>query len=128
MIVIDALDECGGLDGSRSKNRTILLQSITAWTRLPPRFKLVVTSRPEDDISRALSGISHHIELRSGENVSPSSSGDIHSFLSREFGRIASNYPGSLPSSWPGAEAIKGFTKQSAGLFIYADTLIKFVD
>jgi hypothetical protein len=128
VVVIDALDECGGLEGSRSKHRTILLQGIKAWTRLAPRFKLVVTSRPEDDISRALSAIGHRIELGSGENVSPSSSRDIHSFLCREFARVANNYPGSLSSAWPGAEAIEVFTKRSAGLFIYADTLIKFVD
>ena len=127
VVVIDALDECGGLDGSRSKNRTILVQNMKAWVRLAPRFKMVVTSRPEDDILRALSTISHNVELGSGDNVSPSSSDDIHAFLSREFTQIAQSYPGSLPLSWPGAETIKDFTKRSAGLFIYADTLIKFV-
>jgi hypothetical protein len=128
VIVIDALDECGGLDGSRSKDRTILLQGMKAWRRLASRYKLVVTSRPEDDISRALSAVSHRIELGSGVNVSVSSSQDIHSFLSHEFARIANNYPESLSSVWPGAEAIEGFTKRSAGLFIYADTLVKFMD
>ncbi len=127
VVVIDALDECGGLEGSRSKHRTILLQGIKAWTRLAPRFKLIVTSRPESDISRALSAIAHPIGLGSGENVSPSSSRDIHSFLCREFARMANNYPDSLSSDWPGAEVIEVFTKRSAGLFIYADTLIKFV-
>jgi hypothetical protein len=126
VVVIDAVDECGGLDGSRSKHRTIFLQGMKAWTRLGPRFKLVITSRPEHDISRAVLAISHCIELGSGQNVSPSSSRDIHSFLSREFARIANNYP-ALSPAWPGA-AIEGFTKRSAGLFIYADTLIKFVD
>jgi hypothetical protein len=128
VFVVDGLDECGGLDGSRSKYRTILLQGLKAWARLAPQFKMVVTSRPEDDISRALSAISYPIELGSGENVSPSSSRDIHAFLSREFARIAQNYPESLSSAWPGADAVKDFTKHSAGLFIYADTLIKFVD
>ena len=33
-----------------------------------------------------------------------------------------------MSPAWPGEETIKGFTKRSAGLFIYADTLIKFVD
>ena len=73
VVVIDAVDECGGLDGSRSKHRTILLEGIKAWTRLGLRFKLVVTSRPEDDISRALLAISKHAELGSGKSVSLSS-------------------------------------------------------
>jgi len=75
-----------------------------------------------------LSGIAHRVEISSGENVTPSSSRDIHSFLCREFARVANNYPKSLPSTWPGAQAIEDFTKHSAGLFIYAETLIKFVD
>jgi len=75
-----------------------------------------------------LSAISHRIELGSGQNVSPSSSHDIHPFLIRKFARIANNYTGSLSSAWPGAEAIEGFTKHSSGRLIYADTLIKFID
>ena len=128
VVLIDGIDECGGLDGSRSKHRRILLEGMKDWTRLGPRFKLIVTSRPEDDIFRALSEIGHCVELGSGENVSPSSSSDICSFLRRGFTRIANNYPGSLSPTWPGVEAIEHFTKHSAGLFIYADTLIKFVD
>jgi len=73
VVVIDTMDECGGLDGSRSRHQTILLHGMKDWTRLGPRFKLVVTSRPKDDILRALSVISYHIELGSGNNVSPSS-------------------------------------------------------
>ena len=75
-----------------------------------------------------LSAISRCVGLDSGENVSASSSHDIHLFLCREFTRITSEYPQSLSPAWPGEEIIKGFTKRSAGLFIYADTLIKFVD
>ena len=128
VVVIDGIDECGGLDGSRSKHRKILLEGIKTWTHLGPRFRLVVTSRPEDDISRALSAISEHVELGSGESVSLSSSRDIHSFLRQEFAGIASKYQGSLSPTWPGMEAIECLTNRSAGLFIYADTLIKFVD
>lgn len=127
VVLIDGVDECGGLDGLRSKNRYILLQGIKAWTRLAPRFKLIVTSRPEDDISRELSAISHRIELGSGQNVSLLSSRDIYSFLSYEFARVASRYS-TLSPEWPGESVIDEFTKRSAGLFIYADTLIKFVD
>ncbi|KIM72858.1 hypothetical protein PILCRDRAFT_15737 [Piloderma croceum F 1598] len=100
-------------------------------TRLKSLHRFVVILLPtrlEDDISRALSAIGHRVELGSGDNISLSSSRDIHSFLCREFARIANNYPGSLSPVWPGAEAIKSFTKLSAGVFIYADTLIKFVD
>jgi hypothetical protein len=85
VVVIDALDECGGFDGSRSKHRTILLEGMKAWTYLPLQFKLVVTSRPEDDIFRTLSPVSYPIELFSGPKVTASSSRDIRLFLSHEF-------------------------------------------
>lgn len=127
VIVIDAVDECGGFDGSQSKHRSVLLRGLKAWTRLPSQFKMVVTSRPEGDIFKTLSPVSYPIELASGMKVSASSSRDIHLFLSREFYRIAENYE-FLSPTWPGAEAIREYTKRSAGLFIYADTLIKFVD
>jgi hypothetical protein len=128
VIVIDALDECGGFDGSRSKYRTILLQVMKVWTSLPSKFKLIVTSRPEDDIFRTFSPVSYPIELTSGPKVSASASRDIFLFLTYEFARIAHKYPHSLTLTWPGAEAIEKCTKRSAGLFIYADTLIKFVE
>ena len=128
VIIIDALDECGGFDGSRSKYRTILLLGIKAWACLPSRFKLVLTSRLEDDIFRMLSPISYPIELVSGPKVRASSSRDIRLFLNYEFARITNKYTPSLPSGWPGAETVESFTKRAAGLFIYADTLIKFVD
>ena len=50
VVVIDGIDECSGLDGSRSKHWKILLEGFKTWTRLGPQFKLVVTSHPEDDI------------------------------------------------------------------------------
>jgi hypothetical protein len=56
VVVIDALDECGGIDGPRSRHRENLLNTISSWSRLPS-FKLIVTSRWEDDIIRAFSSI-----------------------------------------------------------------------
>jgi hypothetical protein len=128
VIVIDALDECSRFDGSRSKYRTIMLRGMKAWACLSSHFKLVLTSRPEDDIFRMLSPISYPVQLVSGPKVRASSLRDIRLFLNYEFARITKKYAASLPSAWPGDEAVEDFTKRAAGLFIYADTLIKFVD
>ncbi|KAG8820109.1 hypothetical protein FRC19_009155, partial [Serendipita sp. 401] len=47
IIIIDALDECGGLEGQRSKDRQDLLRTLDSWSKLPRNFKLIVTSREE---------------------------------------------------------------------------------
>jgi hypothetical protein len=75
-----------------------------------------------------MSPLSYPIELVSGAKVSVTSSHDISLFLNHEFGRIRHKYPKSLPFGWPGAGVVDEYTKRSAGLFIYADTLISFVE
>ncbi|KAF9459713.1 WD40-repeat-containing domain protein [Collybia nuda] len=128
VVVIDALDECGGLDGRQSTHRVSLLQSLKLWSRLPSRFKLVVTSRSEDDIVRVLSSISYPIDLSSGTTVADQATQDIRLFLTSRFAKIAKNYPDSLSTSWPGDEAIGNLTNRAAGLFIWAKTATEFVD
>lgn len=67
IVVVDALDECGGLDGRHSDNRKDLMRTVAAWSGLPSRFKLVITSRVESDIERLFSTIPHHpIEILAG--------------------------------------------------------------
>jgi hypothetical protein len=129
VVVVDALDECGGLDGPRSRHRENLLKTIRSWSRLPSIFKLIVTSRREDDIMRAFSSVRHEsIPLLSGESVGIESSDDIHLFLKARFARIAEGYPDSLPCTWPGPAIINELTSRAAGLFIWATTVTEFID
>ncbi|KAF5383057.1 hypothetical protein D9615_004946 [Tricholomella constricta] len=128
VVVIDALDECGGLDGRLSADRVALLQSLKLWSRLPSRFKLVVTSRIEDDILRVLSPICSSIDISSGTTVGHQASDDIRLFLRSRFSKIARNYSNSLESSWPGDKVIDELTTRAAGLFIWAKTAIDFID
>ena len=128
VIVIDALDECGGLDGRYSKHRTNLLPALKSWCRLPSAFKLVITSRGEDDIVDALSTIGHQlITITSGQMVSSQSLDDVRLFLQQRFSSIATQYWRSLPPDWPGPQVIEELTRRAAGLFIYAETVLKFV-
>jgi hypothetical protein len=128
VVVIDALDECGGLDGRQSVYRVNLLQSLRLWSRLPSRFKLVVTSRNEDDMIRVLSPISYSIDLSSGTTVVSQASADIRLFLTSKFAKISKNYPDSLSPSWPEGDVINDLTNRAAGLFIWAKTATDFVD
>ena len=125
VIVVDALDECNSSD-STSAPRDILLQTVRRWSQLPKQFKLIVTSRPESDIVSCLEGVSQHIVLQTGDQVTSQTSQDIQHFFKHHLSIIAKPYHPKL-SAWPKAEIIDQLTKQAAGLFIWAETVIRFM-
>jgi hypothetical protein len=128
IVVIDALDECGGLESHRSRHRKSLLNTLKDWSSLSPRFKLIVTSRGEDDIIRVLSPLCRHVSLSSGTTVSLQTSSDIRRFLTQRFEEIAGGYEDSLPPQWPGSRVIEELTERSSGLFIWAKTFTEFTE
>ena len=128
VIVIDALDECGGLDGQYSASRKNLLQTLESWSHLPSKFKLFVTARGESDIEWLFSTTKHRLfEVHAGEEVHPQSSDDIHSFLKLRFQQIAARYR-ALPADWPGDQTVKELTSMAGGLFIWAKTVTDFAE
>jgi NACHT domain len=126
VIVIDALDECG-LDGSPSAQRRNLLDTLTSWPRLPRQFKLIVTSRDERvpnffyDPQHSL-----HITLETGDVTDPETRNDIRTFFRQQFANIVPNL--GLPLSWPGEDKIEQLTHRAAGLFIWAQTAMSFME
>jgi hypothetical protein len=64
--------------------------------------------------------------LETGGRVNSSTSNDIRLFLRTRFADISEKYP-SL-STWPGEPTIERLTTRAAGLFIWAETLVRFVD
>ncbi|KIM33655.1 hypothetical protein M408DRAFT_61483 [Serendipita vermifera MAFF 305830] len=127
VIVIDALDECGGLDAQHSEQRRNLLQTLKGWSRLPTKFKLFVTSRNESDIDQLFSTTNHHlIEVFAGKSVEAKSSQDITTFLKDRFQKIAMKYPRSLPLDWPGHQVVLELTTMAQGLFIWVKVITNF--
>jgi hypothetical protein len=125
VIVIDALDECGGLDGRHSRDRKSILGTLFTWSKLPRRFKIVVTSRDEDDIKQTLQNISHVIEILTGANTSTQSQVDIENFLTVQFRGIAKEYK--LSDHWPGPQVIQQLAERAGGLFVWATVIIDFI-
>jgi NACHT domain len=125
-IVIDALDECGW-DDSHSAQRRILLDTLTSWPRLPGQFKLIVTSRDErvpnffHDPQRSL-----HITLETGDVTDLETQNDIRTFFIQQLANIVPNL--GLPLSWPGEDKIEQLTHRAAGLFIWAQTAMSFME
>ena len=128
VVVIDALDECGGLEGQYSADRKALMRTFTSWSRLPAKFKLIVTSRGESDIERLFSTTRHFpIEISAGQTVEAQSSEDIRLFLTYQLHEVALGCSKSLSPTWPGPQVIQELAKRAGGLFIWAETVTKFI-
>jgi hypothetical protein len=129
VIVVDALDECGGLESQFSAQRRALMRTLSSWSKLPSKFKLLVTSRGETDIDQTFQSISHvSILISTGQDVDINSSNDIRAYLQHEFQRVTSRYRMSLNADWPGEPTIDTLTSKAAGLFIWAKTVIRFIN
>jgi len=126
VIIIDALDKCGW-DDSHSEQRQVLLDTLAGWSRLPRQFKLIITSRNE-----GLPNLFHdsrhcfHISLETGDSVGLDTQNDIRTFFRQKLKNIA---PGlGFPDSWPGEPVIEQLTHRAAGLFIWAQTAMTFME
>ena len=127
VIVIDALDECGGLEHSSWKARKDILDCFRDWQKLAPGVKLIVTSRVEQDIKLTFSNVPHTpLEILTGSSVTEISTNDIQLYMKAEFSEIARLR--GLSDNWPGLEIITHLSSLAKGVFIYAVTALKFID
>lgn len=124
VVVIDALDECGGLDESRSFQRKVL-RGISKWKTLPSQFKILVTSRNEGNLESVLGGSRSRV-LEVGTSVTLQSSLDIRAYFEHEFNIILEEFT-TIARPWPTDAELKMLTQAAAGLFIWAKTVIKLV-
>jgi hypothetical protein len=122
IIVLDAFDECG--DSSSRKDLLALLAS--DFTKFPPPFRFVITSRREPDIEAAFSRHSN-IMTRELDIVNDANVLDISSYLHHHLSSFREDPMFQLATKWPGEEKIAALTQSSAGLFIWASTAIKFI-
>jgi hypothetical protein len=124
-VVVDALDECGS-DSSQYAQRQTFINTITKWSRLPKPFKLIVTSR-DDRIPNSLRAVCHRLILETGDIAGPEAINDVRVFFAKHFAAIATqNY--SLSPTWPSESIIEQLTSRAAGLFVWAETVVKFVE
>lgn len=136
VIVLDAVDECDvGYDrlGLEGGDLVPLLLSTVKETQLP--IRLLVTSRSTPSITRMLrdyrpqavsqSRTADFVPFLYERSIEVSLlHPDIRRYFYKEFGIIAEHY--NLPD-WPAPAAIDNLVKQANGLFIYADTVVRFV-
>ncbi|KIM73866.1 hypothetical protein PILCRDRAFT_801778 [Piloderma croceum F 1598] len=122
VIVLDGSDECGS-DPSQTGQRNALLDTFVHWSHLPRKFKLIVTGRDER-VHLSFRSCCKQIELPTGAEVDMDTTQDIRNFLERRFAEIGGPYL----DSWPGEKVLDTLTARAAGLFIWAETVIRFVE
>jgi len=126
VIVIDALDECGGLrhDSNERDDYSGLLRTLERWVQVDclKKFKLVITSRPENRITQKFpDSVSIH-DIPSGNDVKPgdSASNDIRAFLESKLHEMG------MEPTWI-AKALDYLTPRATGIFIWATTAAEFL-
>ncbi|KAJ7818110.1 hypothetical protein B0H14DRAFT_2373535, partial [Mycena olivaceomarginata] len=124
VIVIDGLDECEGQIIQQEMLRAI--GSAIHEGSLPLRF--FVASRPEPHIREVFMGALHRIHCPMNVNQSFH---DVQKFLLNEFARIHREHDetmATVPFPWPTLEVVDTLVRKSSGYFIFASTVIKFID
>jgi hypothetical protein len=123
-IVVDGLDECEGQNIQQE-----ILQSIGHAVNEPQlALQFLVVSRPEPHIHEIFTGSLN--KLHCPLNVNQSFA-DVRKYLLNEFARIHQEHHATMamvPGPWPSLEIIKDLVHKSSGYFIYASTIMKFID
>ncbi|KAI0056849.1 WD40 repeat-like protein [Artomyces pyxidatus] len=122
VVLIDGLDQCA----RREPETKEFLQTLASWLELPSKFKLIVTSRIEDDIFSTFDG--KHLkkmELPLGDHADASA--DIHTYIQRR-AAIIKKQDDSLPIRWPGSDQVATLVKHADGLFLWAAAAMDLVE
>jgi hypothetical protein len=130
VIVIDALDECTE-DGIGHPGGDLLPLLLRGLLQLSGRVKLFLTSRAEPEIRRlfdlaALGSQQRIVQLHDLDGSVVRS--DIKSYLTRAFENIAKKRPDLDLLNWPLQEDIDVIVNLADVLFVFAATVMRFVD
>jgi hypothetical protein len=125
ILLVDGLDECQ----DEGAQREILQLIRSAFRRHPYPFRILIASRPEAHI-RDILGEPSFSRILHSINVQQSFE-DVRTYFRDEFARIRREHRdtmGSVPIPWPSREVLNSLVEKSSGYFVYASTVIKFID
>ncbi|KAF4621681.1 hypothetical protein D9613_012783 [Agrocybe pediades] len=126
LIIIDGLDECSNVNSQRGL--LITLQEVANATSL---IRFLVCSRPESHLNSAFN-LPQMVPMVHEIFVGNSSSAwnDIRAYLTDKFKEIKDghSFKHMLPDMWPTPEAVTDLVSRSSGQFIYAATVVKYVE
>ncbi|KAF7375587.1 putative nwd2 protein [Mycena sanguinolenta] len=123
-IMIDGLDECEG----HWFQEEILHAIRNLSSDHPTFFRFIIASRPEPNIREVFDSPIYSGSYRSF-NVEQSFD-DVRTYLCDMFSRIHRQHytMARIPSPWPSPDVLEKLVTMSSGHFIYASTIIKFID
>ncbi|KAK7024707.1 hypothetical protein R3P38DRAFT_1050049 [Favolaschia claudopus] len=122
VMVLDGLDECEG-----ETRQQDILQSIAKSLSSQPLLRVLIVSRPEAHIKELF--CEPPLQLFEQLNVLGSME-DVRVYLVDEFKRICKTHSimATTSSAWPEDQLIQHIVAKSSGHFIYAATVIRFVE
>ncbi|KIJ27467.1 hypothetical protein M422DRAFT_271383 [Sphaerobolus stellatus SS14] len=123
-LIVDALDEADRRD-TRQWNE--LLETLAEWRQLPGIFRLIITSRPNDDIRSHLGSKFVEETLATGSSVSEESQADIDKYLRYRFLSIRKKIQQIFPS-WSDKDIIPQLVNNAAGLFMWAKAALDYIE
>ncbi|KAF9441026.1 hypothetical protein P691DRAFT_766864 [Macrolepiota fuliginosa MF-IS2] len=124
LVVVDGLDECRG---DMEQSEIIRLISKSVKSPQPPPIRWLICSRPEPGLGREILRLFGARCVRKEVPIADEESRqDIERFVRKGFRRITKQQPEAY-ENWPPEGSITMIARASSGLFIYASTLIKFI-
>ncbi|KAJ7611256.1 hypothetical protein FB45DRAFT_844055 [Roridomyces roridus] len=124
ILLVDGLDECDGTVAQQEVLRSIC--RIFCHHALP--VKIIIASRPEPDIREIFEDPSFQgLQMTRMRR----SFTDVKRFLRIEFSRIHQEHRHTMahiPTPWPSEDDLATLVETSSGYFVYAATVIRFVD
>jgi hypothetical protein len=127
LIIIDALDEC-----KDEEPASAILSILSRYVDKIPKAKFFITGRPEAPIRSGfrLKSLLPITEVLKLHEVKPETvDNDIKQFFQTKLANLAENRSDcDSIVDWPSSSDIEILCKKAAGFFIYASTVVKFVD
>ncbi len=125
LILIDGLDECE----DRQARRLVLTSIFKFLPRLRGHLKFLIVTRPEHDIASSFRLIKDSLDTfeMSADSMA---NRDIYKYLHDNFERLKRDHPirKNFGPDWPPSASIDALVKKSSGNFIYACTVIKYIE
>ncbi|KAF5314233.1 hypothetical protein D9619_011888 [Psilocybe cf. subviscida] len=125
ILIVDGLDEC---DDRRQQQQ--ILRALYSLVEKPNSlFRVLVASRAEPHLTMSFNTFGTSVEhIFLDDNYRPQD--DIHRFVIAKFDEIKTVHPlaHTLVKGWPADEDIDAITKKSSGQFIYAATVMRFIE
>ncbi|KAG8708015.1 hypothetical protein FRC09_001488, partial [Ceratobasidium sp. 395] len=121
VIVVDAIDECG-----TSESRVELLRCLVELSQLASWLKVLITSRPNDEIRQVLESQKERVESRNlFAEAKASVTRDIKAYIQSCIKDIS--IEATDRDRWPDDQDVRRLSESSNGLFIWARTACKLI-